>query len=190
MANPIGDDDWADLAEELGIEQKPKPQPAAAAEVAVEPPPFPEIPWPEDPTAGLVLGNTQEPESELPDAVEPLDEADTLIEPGLSGEAIAGDSNEDGTDKGRKRRRRRRRGRKPEGEGESGTADEAVPPEFEGAEDAGTTSDLDEPEPAVMSMVDAIRELSANWNVPSWQEIVSGLYRPTGGGDRERSRSR
>jgi hypothetical protein len=167
------EDSWADLADELGIDT-----PATKARNAV-PPPLPEPAVEEDRTL------TAEVFEELPDALE--SEGDTALEPGLSGEPASDGDGE------RKRRRRRRRGRKGKGEsdgdGDGVTAVmaedtdsedvEAVPPEFGGeqpaAPQAAETSDheiMDEPTP------DAVRELIANWNVPSWQQIVTGLYRP------------
>ena len=92
---------------------------------------------------------------------------------GAEGPAGEEELNEDGTKK--RRRRRRRRGKKkgtgPEGEAtgeaEAG-AEEAEEPLAEVySEDGG-------PSP------EASRELIANWDVPSWTEIVAGLHRPSG----------
>ena len=202
MSIPAGDDsDWADLASELGLETKPAPKPRFAAEPAGfeaqqtpgEPPPFPAVPWPKDPTAH------HEPEpltfasdfSDLPDAMELHDDADTVLDPMLASEEFApedglgsegGDGAEgDGTPGTGKKRRRRRRRRKvgPNGEtqlGENGELAEGADLDAEG-----------EIEPIVpvepRTTADAIRDLVKSWNVPSWNEVVGGLYRP-GGGDR------
>lgn len=189
--NPGDDSDWADLAEELGLESKPAPKPRYTAETAGfeaqqtpgEPAPFPSVPWPQDPTAEAVSDGSSFAGDliDLPDAVESHD--DTRIDPLLSAEEIAGDEGESaegdgppGTGKKRRRRRRRRKGG-PGGE-QSGEAGEAGS-DFE-------TDAENEVEPAPVeprSTADAIRELVRNWSVPSWQDVVSGLYRP-GGGDR------
>jgi hypothetical protein len=97
------------------------------------------------------------------------------------------------TEGGRKRRRRRRRRRK----GGSETASEPIPslsttataevPDAEEPEEIGgsapnfpTTanaldwSDTTDPDQAA----EILRDILAHWNVPSWDEIVAGLYRP------------
>ena len=73
--------------------------------------------------------------------------------------------------KKRRRRRRRRKGGKPgEGEaavGEAGATEGEEPPAGEADGEAFT-------EPAG----DPSRDVIRTWNVPSWSEIVAGLYRP------------
>ena len=119
---------------------------------------------------------------------EPGRDQDTMIEPLLANEEFAPEEGEaaegdgpPGTGKRRRRRRRRRKGG-PDGAGEGGTEGEA------GAE-GGDANDADpegEVEPTVpvetRTTADAIRELVRNWNVPGWNDVVAGLYRP--GGDR------
>lgn len=187
--NPGDDSDWADLAEELGLESKPAPkrhfdaEPAgfAGQQTPGEPPPFPAVPWPSDPTAEAANDSSSFAGDliDLPDAVESHD--DTRIDPILSSEEIASEEAESpegeegpGTGKKRRRRRRRRKGGPGEQAGEGGEAGA----DFE-------TDAENEVEPAPVeprSTADAIRELVRNWSVPSWQDVVSGLYRP--GGDR------
>jgi hypothetical protein len=189
--NPGDDSDWADLVEELGLESKPAPKPRYAAEPAGfegeqtpgEPPPFPAVPWPQDPTAEAANDSSAFAGelSDLPDAVESFD--DTRIDPSLSAEEMASEDTESaegeegpGTGKKRRRRRRRRKGG-PAGEQTGDAADAGS--EFE-------TDAENEVEPTPVeprTTADAIRELVRNWSVPSWQEVVSGLYRP-GGNDR------
>lgn len=190
--NPGDDSDWADLAEELGLESKlaPKrhydPDPAGfeGQQTPGEPPPFPDVPWPQDPTAVTDQAESTFAEelADLPDAVDSHDEQDTRIDPTLSSEEIASEDTESvegeegtGTGKKRRRRRRRRKGGPGEQPGEAGEAGS----EFE-------TDAENEVEPVPVenrSTADAIRELVRNWSVPSWQDVVSGLYRP-GGNDR------
>jgi ribonuclease E len=177
------EDNWADLADALGIDT-PATQ---ARKQANTPPPVPEQPppLPEWARAGV----------ELPDATEP--DGDTAIDPVLATEPTSAEPGGEG-DGERKRRRRRRRRRK----GGPAEAGEVGVTETESDEDAddGTTGfgsdesaadddEAGEPEPVGVGLADeptpdAVRDLIANWNVPSWQEIVSGLYRP--GGDRDR----
>ncbi|HJZ56924.1 MAG TPA: hypothetical protein VKE74_18285, partial [Gemmataceae bacterium] len=106
---------------------------------------------------------------------------------------------------GRKRRRRRRR-RKKGGSGAPQPAAEAQEPAGaidetqEGAEEdevtaevtADRVSDVDEEAEEIEEVESAgvplaaeedtgsevLRDLIANWNVPSWDDIVAGLYRP------------
>ena len=81
--------------------------------------------------------------------------------------------NEDGTKKRRRRRRRRSKKGGPvvagepaaEGEASEGEAEEPLAEVYD--DDGG-------PSP------EASRELIANWDVPSWTEIVAGLHRPSG----------
>ena len=204
MTDP--DDDWGDLARELGV-QKPTTPPAAAE------------------------AHAEEPEAELePEAAEgEQDEfAEGLADDGASGDDGESDADGEGEDgpgegeaggeagegeegqpgTGRKRRRRRRRRKKggPEGEaGDAGIADEPAPsyqaaarvptpvrppapvvarPVVAAVESDDVEADSDEGEvggvaPAAEEDTagEVLRELIATWNVPSWDEIISGLHR-------------
>jgi hypothetical protein len=177
---PHDDSDWADLAEELGLEAKPKPKPysppadestqtgfASRGEAADRLEAFPETPWPEDPNPDA---SGVAPLADLPDASSHDDEQDTLIDPLLANEEYAaddepaGEGDSDGEPGKKKRRRRRKRRGGGDGEAVDGEAPAAEVPV----------------EPR--SMADAIKNLVANWTVPGWNDIVAGLYRP--GGDR------
>jgi hypothetical protein len=120
-------------------------------------------------------------------------------EPAAAGEAPAGEG-QPGT--GRKRRRRRRRRKK----GGAGVAAEAPPTEPASgeepaeeaageytvtarvAEDGLTDTEIDaEPDEEGGEVhlaaeedtgSEVLRDLIASWNVPSWDEIIAGLYRP------------
>jgi len=186
MTDP--DDDWGDLARELGV-QKPT---ASAAGASV-----PEA------------GEESEPVHELPGATG--DEEPEFAE-GIADETATGDDGEpegegdaeEGGDKqpgdGRKRRRRRRRRKKGEGEGDAadaGIADEPAP-SYQAAgrapvvvaapvavaEPAGDDAEGEDGEvggpvsPAEEDTAgEVLRELIATWNVPSWDEIITGLHR-------------
>jgi hypothetical protein len=168
---PTGDsdDDWAELARELS---RDKPQP---------------LPEPEPPTEELGLFGegaeelpaTAEEQSELPDgAVEAEGEGPPDGQPGT----------------GRKRRRRRRRRRRGGdeqpaegtaaiGEREESEKGEELEPAAEGfSEEDESDADLVPFDEESSSDEDAgeelLRDLIANWNVPSWDDVVAGLYRP------------
>jgi len=190
MTDP--DDDWGDLARELGV-QKPTASAADASvpEAVEEPEPVHELP-----------GATGDDEPEFAE--------------GLGDEAAGGDDGEpegegeteEGGDKqpadGRKRRRRRRRRKKGEGDAaDAGIADEpapsyqaagrapvaprvltiapvvaaeAVEDDAEGEGDDGEVGGT--PSPAEEDTAgEVLRELIATWNVPSWDEIITGLHR-------------
>lgn len=151
------DSPWNDLAAELGLDSSAKP---------ASPRPPADPPFVDD-------------EFALDDADEPADENldDTVVIPALQSEATAedGDQTDEGGKKRRRRRRRRKKGTGPEtatAEGEGG--DDAVEGDTDADESAAdepvATSDPTGAEPA--------SELFANWNVPAWEEIVAGLYRP------------
>ncbi len=129
-----------------------------AAELGVEtiPAPKPEEPPPLPPEA---FEQEQEPApSDITAALFQLDPLPDADEPGSDTEIIE----LGGTDEQKKRRRRRRRGKKKDGE--PGTEAEA--------EDAPETEDH------ITQPSEMLREIIANWDVPSWDDIVGGLYRP------------
>lgn len=153
--NPPDDSMWSSLAEELEVS---KPAPAA------------------DP---------------LPDAPEADDGSDTMADIDLSSEPVAEEATEPAGDgePGRKKRRRRRRRRKGGDQGgdqageekpaavtEAGEEDEEEADEEPfGEQGGGVVPAAAEEPPAELA-----REVIANWDVPSWDEIVAGLYRPGG----------
>jgi hypothetical protein len=180
------EDNWADLADALGIDT-PATQ---ARKQAAPPPPVPDEPPP--------LPEWARAGADLPDAAEA--DGDTAIDPVLANEPTAAEPGGEG-DGERKRRRRRRRRRKagPAEPGDLAVADADADADADdesgdltpgfASDDAESDDEAGEPEPVGVGLADdptpdAVRDLIANWNVPSWQEIVSGLYRP--GGDRDR----
>ncbi|MFM8275037.1 MAG: hypothetical protein ACKODX_22275 [Gemmata sp.] len=178
-------DDWADLAREFALDK-----PAA---------PAPVDPDDREERAGAGEPHTEELEAEAAETTDGPEEGDEAgdASPGESGAECEG-----GT--GRKRRRRRRRRRKGGAPGEAPAAGTAAAGDDEGeaegsaeevpdvepaaeaddfAAPAGDEGDDFEPEPAPLAAEEdtaseALRELIATWNVPSWDSIVSGLYRP------------
>ncbi len=108
--------------------------------------------------------------SDLPDAD---DGEDTALEPGLNSEPTAesAEGEETGED-GKRRRRRRRRRRK------GGPVDAAGEPTGEASESFEEGDDEPVAASTETSADVAMRDVVANWNVPSWDELIGGLYRP------------
>jgi hypothetical protein len=166
------DDDWAELARELS---RDKPQPLS-----------------DQPTPAEQMGVF----GESPESTPLLDEeGDELPEAAGETEAEGAPDGQPGTGRKRRRRRRRRRrgGADQQGdatvaaaaEGEESEAGESTEEELESSEvgysdEEEADSDLAPVE--VDSEEDAgeelLRDLIANWNVPSWDDVVGGLYRP------------
>jgi len=160
------DDDWAELARELS---RDNPQPSA-----------------EQPAPAEEMGLFSEvvEETSAPEGEEPLE----------SGGEFEGEGPPDGQPGiGRKRRRRRRRRRRGGPEqaaetpgGEAAEVEESAPDEV--SDEEAAESGFSEEDEAELLPVDAetdedageelLRDLIANWNVPSWDDVVAGLYRP------------
>ncbi|MFO0805160.1 MAG: hypothetical protein U0791_18800 [Gemmataceae bacterium] len=166
MTDPFADDGWDELTRELGVEKAPP----AAEPFDDEAPPEPVE---EDPAlaAGDEFSEGLEAEGDAPDGAE-----------------APGDGPQE---PGKKRRRRRRRRKKGPGEGEAveNAAEAEAAPAAEGGEyaeseyETGPGSDTDELTPVPVGAEEdtageALRDLIANWNVPSWDSIITGLYRP------------
>jgi ribonuclease E len=179
MSDPLDtNDDWAELARELASDKPPAP-PADRVERLV-------APHHGDPRAEDEAAAEGEPEA-ADDEFEDGDDAPA----GEAGEPAEGD--QPGT--GRKRRRRRRRRRKgtgaaaetgePAAGAEAADEEPATEPvaEIEADDYAAADAAEGEGEPVPFgaeedTASDVLRELIATWNVPSWGEIVDGLYRP------------
>ena len=160
------DDPWADLYKDLDL---PVAEPAAR--------PRDDSP---EPPAGFGLDEPAAEEASVlgegDDEGFADDEADDAAAIGEEEGAAAPGDDEGGPKK--RRRRRRRRKKKPGTEGGDAAPAEVEadePAEFEPA-DAGTDEDA-----GTEFTPELTRDLIANWNVPSWSEIVAGLYRPERG---------
>jgi ribonuclease E len=153
------DDSWGELYRELGVDDPDAPK-AAPGE---EPPPLAE--------EYEVLEVVELTETDPDEAAEEVAE----VEPaeGAEGEG----------EPGQKKRRRRRRRRKKKGAAAAGEEAGGVEGDAEEAE-TQLEEDDEAPEtndgPAFEEEVspEATRDIIANWNVPSWEEIVAGLHRP------------
>lgn len=173
---PDTNDEWAELARELERDKPPAPPPLPdMVERQVEAEVF-------EPHYGLDARVEDETVAEGDPAEEEFDDA----EESASSETEAA---ADGPGTGRKRRRRRRRRRKggaaapevatiAEDDSESESNTEAI------MTDESTESD-DFGETEIVPLAaeedtasEVLRDLIASWNVPSWDDIVSGLYRP------------
>jgi ribonuclease E len=198
MTNPSSsDDDWNDLARELGV-SKSAPQPDSHPADMVERQIEAEAVEPHhgDPRAEEDASPEGEPEIVADEEFEGEEEGAAEGDPGAEG----AEGDQPGT--GRKRRRRRRRRRKG-GSASVGTAptdgteeelgaetlpESEEPPAELVAEGNEFDTDEDEDEDAEAEPLplaaeedtasEVLRDLIANWNVPSWDDIVGGLYRP------------
>ena len=184
MTDPLdNNDDWADLKNELNLDKPPAVPPADMVERAIEEeslePHHGADARAED--AAIAEGETEAEASE-----DDFDDAEETEGP--AGEAGA-EGEQPGTGKKRRRRRRRRRksGAPAEGAAPVEGAEAESAPEAEGEEEpvaeAEELSEEAESEPLPLAAdedtaSEVLRELIATWNVPSWDEIVGGLYRP------------
>lgn len=168
------DDSWGELYRELGVDDpgSSKPSPPDEDAEVIE----------------LTESDTDEVgEPAQPFVEEGADETEELAE----GETVSAEGEGEGEgEPGQKKRRRRRRRRKKKGAGQPGgepAGEEAS--EFDGedeAEESETQHDGDEEEPEAITgpgveeeaTPEMTRDIIANWNVPSWEEIVAGLHRP------------
>jgi hypothetical protein len=165
------DDSWGELYRELGVDDpgssKPSPPDEDAEVIELTESDTVEVGEPAQPFVEDGVDETEEPE----------------------GETVSAEGEDEGEPGQKKRRRRRRRRKKkgvgqPGGEPASGEASEFV---GEGeAEESETQLEEDEEEPEAITgpgveeeaTPEMTRDIIANWNVPSWEEIVAGLHRP------------
>lgn len=191
MPNPLDtNDEWAEFARELERDKPPATPPADMVERRIEA----EAVEPHHGTDARVEDEVVaegEPEAA---ADEEFDDADEGAPAGAEGEN--GADGQPGT--GRKRRRRRRRRRKGGCSPEAAVAGDASAEVAEGEADAepapaeepapeGDDFGSDDTESELMPLAaeaeedtasEVLRDLIATWNVPSWDDIVGGLYRP------------
>jgi hypothetical protein len=193
MSDPARfDDDWAELARELERDKPTSPPPQIENNLPIEK--ASEIE--DDESLEQLAEQMDATDLESDDAVDGGPESDN------EGESGSGDD-QPGT--GKKRRRRRRRRRKGGGNtADTGTNEDLDSEKTDsnesetqeagfGTEAAIGDSDYsDEPADEIADELEAVsaadaeedsggellRELIANWNVPSWDDVVSGLYRP------------
>ena len=183
MPDPLDNDPWADLYKDLGVEGNEKPKATVATHP--KPAPAPEVESSEEALVdeGIDGDDADDPEGEY--------ESDEASEGDAPGEGGAED--EPGTKK--RRRRRRRRSKKKPGTDTPGEVAEGevtpvatrtpvvIVPDAEAEEEFEDEYVEEEVAETVTSSVEEVstemtREMIANWNVPSWEEIVTGLYRP------------
>lgn len=189
------DESWDELARELGLERSSP----AADEVVLSPVPAAESWSEQDSEVAPARGEAEDLESL--EEFETIGEEAELVEEGAEGEAADGELGDEGQPgTGRKRRRRRRRRKKGGGAAAPAAAETGTAEADETGEDFTVTARIEddhlvdtdeesgEPEDEEVAVEvgaeeedvggEVLRELTANWNVPSWDEIVGGLYRP------------
>lgn len=163
--NNDDDDGWAELLNELGLENnEPAPVPRYDAELQNETDSF-EAGFDED---SPELGMSQD----LP--IQASDEGDETQD-----DEDDGDEGDDESQPKKKRRRRRRRKKKGSDEATSDTdsgddTDEENDPPVQEVTHAAESYEEDHDHHSA----DLARELIAHWDVPPWEQIVAGLYRP------------
>jgi hypothetical protein len=164
--DPTPDDSaWDSLAEELDV----KP---AARQPATPPADLPDAHDHDEDTV-VVPALSEEP-------VADGDDAEGDGEGGDAGPAAEGETGEPGRKRRRRRRRRKKGGGAAEG-GEAAAAEPAAAREEAGDEDEESVGEQGGgfvPAAAEEPPAELAREVIANWDVPSWDEIVAGLYRP------------
>lgn len=190
MTSSRDDDGWNDLYAELGLDKPARsPEPVREPE-PIEPEPRGEVAFESEPADHWA--------DEVPPNAGDLATDDMIVEPEEGDEEggdEAGAEGEGPPGTGRKRRRRRRR-RKKSGPGEGDAAGESAPvaaprrerePALAGSRHhANDDLDAMEPENDTHAAVggdedsvgETLRDLVAHWNVPSWDAIIGGLYRP------------
>jgi hypothetical protein len=198
------DDDWAELAREL---ERDKPSTPPSPNECPSPTPNSSVSGEEGfadyPTESMDEANSDE----FDDAGEGGDDAgEGGSESDPNGDAASGDGQPGTGRKRRRRRRRRRKGGQPAeagtaeetesekadaGEGETEDSvfelvpvvaetesDEAEYGDEPGDEIVEDTVEISAAEMEEDAGGELLRELIANWNVPSWDDVVGGLYRP------------
>lgn len=163
------DDSWGELYRELGVDDPESLKPS----------------HPEDESEVIELTESATDEvGEPPQSFGEDGDDDPAEEPADGGAAPEGEG--EGEPGQRKRRRRRRRRKKKAGAGQP-AGEDAGGADGEGEAEESETQLEDDEEgveavtgPGVEEEVtpEMTRDIIANWNVPSWEEIVAGLYRP------------
>ena len=195
MTDPFSDDSWDELSRELGVEKATTP-PAREPE--------PDVPDAEFAFADDLSGIEVDAQSEDGEFDGELgDEADGDAPDGAE---ATGDEQPGPGRKRRRRRRRRKKGPGVEGEaGEGAPTEEPIEPaaparpvrapapvrqpreepayvEAEAPYDSGSDELETVGNPHAIADEDTagevLREMIANWNVPSWDAIITGLNRP------------
>ena len=165
------DDSWGELYRELGVDDPESSKPAARGD---EPAP--------DDEPELIELTESAADEEVGEAAQAFD--DTGDDEPADGPAVEGEGE---GEPGQKKRRRRRRRRKKKGTAGQSAGEEAGGFDGEGEPEESETQlegDDDGPEETAGRGVEEevtpemTRDIIANWNVPSWEEIVAGLHRP------------
>ena len=157
-----GDDGWAELLNELGLEN---PEPTSSSQ------PYTDS---SDDAESLEAGFDEDaPELGMSQDL-PIQASDDAEE----SQSDEDDEESDDESQPKKKRRRRRRRKKKSGD-ETPTVAEANDDEETDFPEPDVEESAEEFEPEEEHhSADLARELIAHWDVPPWEQIVAGLYRP------------
>ena len=189
MTDPLDDDNgWADLARELGVDNStpthvPSPEPQSAHASVAET-------WDDESTSvegeevAEFADSDEASSEESGDEFEDSEDGEGASDTDTDSESELPESPSDESEPGGKKKRRRRRRRRKKGGAESPeSVAGAEAAESEECDEEESESDSEEWSEAEAEPVEEVAaetpyDVIANWNVPSWEEIVNGLYRP------------
>ncbi len=173
--NPHSDPDegWADLARELGLE--------SPSDLPASPPPIIEAVHLPFPTQNVDAYDAEDDTGFADFAEDDSTELETDSESESESDSEADEGEESTTpegDEAPKKKKRRRRRRKKRAGTEIGQAPQSLAENETEQEDGDDDSEAEEEsEEEEAAPIEADRGW-ANWDVPSWESIVLGLYRP------------
>ncbi len=161
-------DPWAELANSLGAAPEPQQPPPLPAQLPSEPAPRSRGRRRSADAEGGEAPPRRRRREPKPAADAPVDPFLVGLDAELPGEPAgeAGDGSEPLGPDGEPRKRRRRRGRRKGAPAEAGAVPEGVAAPVEVAEDDGEEVDL------------APIETYSSLNIPTWQQLIDGLYKP------------
>jgi hypothetical protein len=169
-------DHWQAIADQLGLSSEPEASERPREEPLAR---TPAAPAPMEKT----FSRREDPKPQSPDRK--LDPESRAESPVLRDEDLSSEDSDSAKDSDRPRRGRRRRGEKSgpateEGEGRAPRRGRGRKPQPE-EESAPTDDELpSEEQPPSQSPDDDDDEIPrmSEWNVPSWNDLISSLYRP------------
>ena len=168
MNTPDDDSPWSSLAEELGLDSTPAKSPPANLDgewVAVD-----------------------EHDHDMEDTVVLAElHAEPVCEDSEEGDETDGPENGEAPGEAGRRKKRRRRRKKKGGATTAQPGETAVATDADNGEEADAYVEEEAEEYGSVASVaqnpdesndNVMRDIVATWNVPSWEQIVTGLYRP------------
>ncbi len=168
MNTPDDDSPWSSLAEELGLDSTPAKSPPANLDgewVAVD-----------------------EHDHDMEDTVVLAElHAEPVCEDSDEGDETDGPENGEAPGEAGRRKKRRRRRKKKSGAATAQPVEAAESTDTESGEESDAYFEEEAEEYGSVATVsqnhdeandNVMRDIVATWNVPSWEQIVTGLYRP------------